>query len=236
MNAKNVLTKIMHLLSKDEVALAFAKLKDGTIVESPTFDVGESLDVVSEDGTKTPAPDGEHELSLKDSEENEVLIKVITKDGKIVERENVELEDVKVQDIPQAGETDKANEVPTAAGSVTSGTTKMAEDTEEVEPITEDEDSLMEEDTDKPSIEIELKDMVEKLAYRIEEMEKKMEEMGKHKMEEETKEEDDIEDMELPKLDGAPIDTTTKMSEQKEIKFGKKVANTQDRFLSKLYK
>ena len=217
MNAKQVLTKIMTLLNKDEVNLAYAKLKDGTIVESATFDVGEDLFVVSEDGTKTPAPDGEHELSLKDSEENEVLIKVITKDGKIVERENVELED-----------TDKKEEEKEIS--------ELAEETEEVEPITEDEDSSMEEDTDKPSIEIELKDMVEKLAYRIEEMEKKMEEMGKHKMEEETKEEDDIEDMELPKLDGAPIDTTTKMSEQKEIKFGKKVANTQDRFLSKLYK
>ena len=237
MNAKQVLTKIMTLLNKDEVNLTYARLKDGTIVESATFDVGEDLFVVSEDGTKVAAPDGEHELALKDTEGNETLIKVISKDGKIVERENVELEDVKVQDIPQAGETDKANEVPTAAGSVTSGTTKMAEDTEEVEPITEDEDSLMEEDTDKPSIEIELKDMVEKLAYRIEEMEKKMEEMGKHKMEEETKEEDDIEDMELPKLDGAPIEEAMKFSAQNNKKnYGKKVENSQSSFLSKLYK
>ena len=79
-------------MDEKEVTLTYAKLKDGTIVESPTFDVGETLDVVSEDGTKTPAPDGEHELALKDSEGNETLIKVITKDGKIAERENVELE------------------------------------------------------------------------------------------------------------------------------------------------
>ena len=237
MNSKTVLNKIMSLLSKEEVILTYARLADGTIVESATFDVGEDLFVVSEDGTKVAAPDGEHELALKDTEGNETLIKVISKDGKIVERENVELEDVKVQDIPQAGATDKANEVPTAEGSVTSGTTKMAEDTEEVEPITEDEDSLMEEDTDKPSIEIELKDMVEKLAYRIEEMEKKMEEMGKHKMEEETKEEDDIEDMELPKLDGAPIEEAMKFSAQNNKKnYGKKVENSQSSFLSKLYK
>ena len=223
MNAKNVLTKIMHLLSKDEVALAFAKLKDGTIVESPTFDVGESLDVVSEDGTKTPAPDGEHELSLKDSEENEVLIKVITKDGKIVERENVELED-----------TDKKEEEKEIS--------ELAEETEEVEPITEDEDSLMEEDTDKPSIEIELKDMVEKLAYRIEEMEKRMTKMEEVKeevvdKEADIKEEDDIEDMELPKLDGAPIEEAMKFSAQNNNKnYGKKVASSQSNFLSKLYK
>ena len=129
MNAKQVLTKIMTLLNKDEVNLAYAKLKDGTIVESATFDVGEDLFVVSEDGTKTPAPDGEHELALKDTEGNETLIKVISKDGKIVERENVELEDVKVQDIPQAGEAKKDDEVATPKGSIESGT-MMAEETE----------------------------------------------------------------------------------------------------------
>jgi hypothetical protein len=68
-----------------------AALKDGTIVKSNTFDVGEEVKVVSPDGKESPAPDGEHELSLKDSEGKEVLIKIITKDGKIVERENVEL-------------------------------------------------------------------------------------------------------------------------------------------------
>ena len=237
MNAKQVLTKIMTLLNKDEVNLAYAKLKDGTIVESATFDVGEDLFVVSEDGTKTPAPDGEHELALKDTEGNETLIKVISKDGKIVERENVEMEDVEVQDIPQAGATDKANEVPTAEGSIESGTL-MAEETDVVDPnMPETNGEPMEEDTDKPSIEIELKDMVEKLAYRIEEMEKKMDEMAKHKMEEETKEEDDIEDMELPKLDGAPIEEAMKFSAQNNKKnYGKKVENSQSSFLSKLYK
>ena len=73
MNVKTVLSKIANLISTDEVNLAYAKLKDGTVVESPTFDVGEDLFVVSEDGTKTPAPDGEHELSLKDTEGNDVL-------------------------------------------------------------------------------------------------------------------------------------------------------------------
>jgi ribosomal protein L30/L7E len=68
-----------------------AMLKDGTVVKSPTFDVGEDVKVVTADGKETPAPDGEHELTLKDSEGKEVLFKIITKDGKIVERENVEL-------------------------------------------------------------------------------------------------------------------------------------------------
>lgn len=68
-----------------------AALKDGTVVKSPTFDVGEEVKVVSPDGKEMPAPDGEHELKLKDSEGKEVLIKIMTKDGKITERENVEL-------------------------------------------------------------------------------------------------------------------------------------------------
>ena len=227
MNAKQVLTKIMTLLNKDEVNLAYAKLKDGTIVESATFDVGEDLFVVSEDGTKVAAPDGEHELALKDSEGNETLIKVISKDGKIVERENVELEDVKVQDIPQASGDVPASEI---VGDETNSV-KMEEETEEVETIPEDDE--------KPSIEIELKKMMEKMAYRIEEMEKKvmkMEEAMMPPVDETVVEEEDMEE-ELPKLDGAPIEEAMKFSAQNNSKnYGKKIVNSQSNFLSKLYK
>lgn len=91
MNAQTMLNKIMTLLSiEDKVELAYGQLKDGTILESPTFDVGEMIDVVSEDGSKTPAPAGEHEIALKDSEGNEVIIRVMVADGKITERQNVE--------------------------------------------------------------------------------------------------------------------------------------------------
>ena len=232
MNAKTVLSKIMALLSKDEVALTYAKLADGTIVESPTFDVGEPLEVVSEDGTKAKAPDGEHELSLKDTEGNETLIKVITKDGVIVERENVELEDVKVEDIPQASGDVPASEI---VGEE-KNSVKMEEETEEVAPLPEDTDK------EEPSIEIELKDMVAKLAYRIEEMEKKMMKMEEVKeevvdKEADIKKEDDIEEMELPKLDGAPVEEGVKFAAQTNSKnYGKKVVNSQSSFLSKLYK
>jgi hypothetical protein len=91
MSAQTMLNKIMTLLSvKAEVELAYGQLKDGTILESNTFDVGEAIDVVSEDGTKSPAPNGEHEIALKDSEGKEVIIRVLVADGKITERENVE--------------------------------------------------------------------------------------------------------------------------------------------------
>ena len=233
MNAKQVLNKIMTLLAKDEVALTYAKLADGTIVESATFDVGEDLFVVSEDGTKSPAPDGTHDLMLRDEEGNETMLKVISKDGKIVERENVELADaemVKVKDLPQADGAKPVEDV------------QMAETTEEVGPLPSTGDGMPADLEETPEIEIELKSMVEKLAYRIEEMEKKMEEMGKMKMEEEVvdkeaevKEEDDVE-MELPKLDGAPVETKMALVESNRKNYGKKSMNTQDSFLSKLYK
>ena len=67
-----------------------AALKDGTVVKSPTFDIGEDVFVVSPDGKETPAPDGEHELALKDTSGNENVFRIKVKDGKIIERENVE--------------------------------------------------------------------------------------------------------------------------------------------------
>jgi hypothetical protein len=243
MNSKTVLSKILGLLSMDnEVALAYAKLKDGTIVESATFDVGEDLFVVSEDGTKTPAPDGEHELSLKDESGNENLIKVFVKDGKISERENVELETVKVEDIPQAsGDVLDVNLVPDQTNQVKSGTL-MAEETEEVMPISEDAD-----EEDESEVEINLGDMAKKMedmAYRIQEMEMKLEAMMPPVDSEVTQEvagmkmsAEPDEEEELPKLDGAPTEEVSKFSVETNRKnYGKKTVDSQSSFLSKLYK
>ena len=230
MNATEVLKKILTTLAfvKEEVEFTYAKLADGTILESPTFDVGESVDIVSEDGTKTAAPDGEHEVVLKDSEGKEERIKVITKDGKITERENVELEapaeeEVKMESIA-GGDMGDDEEV----------------DTEETaEPIEED-----------------MKSVITKLQYRIEELEKKYNQMetikeggpadevkteplpgdpGYKADEKMAAVEPDEDEEELPKLDGAPIDENAQKS---NIKLGKNgiSANPQNTFLSKLYK
>lgn len=242
MNSKTVLSKILGLLSMDkEVELTYAKLKDGTIVESATFDVGEDLFVVSEDGTKTPAPDGEHELSLKDESGNENLIKVIVKDGKISERENVELEQVKVEAIPQAsGDVLDVNLVPDQTNQVKSGTL-MAEETEEVMPIPEDATA-----EDESEVEINLGDMVKKIEemnYRIQEMETKMEAMYPPVDSQVAQEEAGIkmaaepDEEELPKLDGAPTEEATKFAVETNRKnYGKKSMDSQSTFLSKLYK
>lgn len=75
---------------EQNVEFTKAMLADGTVLESPTFDVGEKVDIVGEDGSKTKAPDGEHEIMLKDTSGKEVKIRIITEDGVIKERMNVE--------------------------------------------------------------------------------------------------------------------------------------------------
>jgi ElaB/YqjD/DUF883 family membrane-anchored ribosome-binding protein len=237
MNAKKVLNKIVEFLSANEVELTYAKLADGTIVESATFDVGEDLFVVSEDGTKSPAPDGMHDLMLKDTEGNETMFKVKSEAGKIVERENVEMADEKVKDIPQAGTYTKDDEVADVPGQIEKGTLEAAEETEEVMPITEDATK-----EDEAEIEIELGKKLEEMAYRIEEMEKKMMKMEEAMMPpvDETVTEEvamATEEEELPKLDGAPTEEAIKFSTETNRKnYGKKVATSQSSFLSKLYK
>jgi hypothetical protein len=246
MNATEVLKKILTTLAlvKDGVELTYAKLADGTILESPTFDLGEKVEVVSEDGTKSPAPDGEHEVVLKDSEGNDVRIKVETKDGIITERENVEVE---------TPAEDEAVEMESIAGG-DMGDDEEVDTEETANPIPEDEDSE------------DMKKVVEKLQYRIDELEKKYNEMVAVK--EETISEgkkaekvetapipgdptkvntienlaavdptEEVEEEELPKLDGAPIDENAQKI-QNGVKLGKngKVVNTQSSFLSRLYK
>jgi len=222
MNPKHVLSKIMTMLSleKEEVLFTYARLADGTILESPTFDVGESVEVVTEDG-KSPAPNGEHEIILKDTEGNEVRIKIFVTDGKITERENVELE----EEAEVTVEEEVAME--SIAGEDIGGEGEGNEVTEEAEPLTEDMGKVM-----------------EKLQYRIEEMEKKMqkmEEMFPKPNEEEISDVSKAETVsmaavkkeeDLPKLDGAPIEEEPKVKGN----FGKKSVSSQGTFLSKLYK
>jgi hypothetical protein len=241
MNAKQVLSKVAKLLNlEEEVALTYAKLADGTIVESATFDVGEDLFVVSEDGTKSPAPNGTHELMLRDEEGNETLLKVITEDGKIVERENVELKAEEVEAEPLEGDPTAVNDKKDTKGAgeqvenlkpssmLAEMEPTVSEDveTEEVQTIPADDDK---EEMGMP----EMMKKVEEMTYRIEEMEKKISKMTEVKMEEG----EEVEEEELPKLDGAPIDEMYKFSaEQNSKRFGKKTDNAQNSFLSKLYK
>jgi hypothetical protein len=225
MNAKHVLNKIIAALSADKpVEMTYAKLADGTILESPTFDVGELAEVVSEDGTKSPAPEGEHEVILRDSEGNDVRIKImVDAEGKITERENVELAD--------AAKDEEVKKLPEDMASIAG------------------EDIGGEEDGGDLPVESIPEDMEKKysdLAYRIEEMEKKiakMEEIGKAKEDEiegkpaEDKKEADVKmEEELPKLDGAPIEENPSKTQNIKMSKKDKVVGAQSNFLSKLYK
>ena len=232
MNAKTVLKKLMTLLQSEEEKLTYAKLKDGTIVESPTFDVGEPLEVVSEDGSKSPAPDGEHELVLRDESGNENIIKVITKDGEIVERENVELADEEIkeaEDIPASKPEDAPIEMEeetyeTAPGDIPSTGDGVPADVDQGEIVGADKD---------------IAKLIEELSYRIEELEKKIkmevdeEVVDKEAYIEEDMEEEDEE--ELPKLDGAPTEVK-KFSILKEKNNTGRNLSPQERVLAKLYK
>jgi hypothetical protein len=230
MNAKQVLDKVLTALSlvKEEVLFTDAKTADGTILQSPTFDLGEDVEVVHEDGTKTPAPNGEHEVVLKDSEGKEVRIRVQTEDGKIVERSNVEEE---------SPAKDEEVEMDSIAG----------------DDIASPESPDVSDET--PA---EIPQTMESLSYRIEELEKLVKEhlIDKVKDAEKVKTEplpgdpgtekmaavdgeDDSEETtdeeELPKLDGAPLEDEPKPTNKFSSKKGT-VPNSQNTFLSKLYK
>lgn len=70
-----------------EVAMDTMMLKDGvTILEAESFEAGQSVMIVAENGDKVPAPIGEHEL-----EDGRVL--VITEEGKIAEIKDAMVEE-----------------------------------------------------------------------------------------------------------------------------------------------
>ena len=229
MESNTVLGKIMTLLSvkpTEEVKFTFAKLADGTILESPTFDVGESVEVVSEDGTKTAAPDGEHELELTGAEGETVRFKIFTEGGVITERENVELEDKGDEEKDLSEETIKVDkDIPQAMEKADDE--ELQEETEIVEPAAEAE---AEEGEDEITINLEdVAKKVEEMAYRIDELEKKLEEAAEEEITEELEEEE--EEVEAKKLDGAPVET----SKFKRANAQKKQTNYHSSVLSRMY-
>jgi hypothetical protein len=212
MNAKEVLNKIMTLLSVDnkEVTLTDARDAQGNILQSSTFDIGEDVSVVAEDGSLSKAPDGEHEIELRDSEGNKVVIRIQTKDGKIESRENVE------ESNPADLEDTGVNEEEPVAFAEETVPAKALPNTTDESPANE----VPSPETDSPVIS-ELKAKIKALELELE----------SYKMAEELPEE------ELPKLDGAPIEEDMKkFSKVKAYGSKNKIADPQNTFLSKLYK
>jgi hypothetical protein len=73
-----------------DMKMTIAEDAQGQMLESATFDVGEEVYMIKEDGSKVPAPNGEHQVVLKDESGNENKIRIQVMDGKITQRENVE--------------------------------------------------------------------------------------------------------------------------------------------------
>ena len=244
MNSKSVLNRIASLLNlSEEVKFTDAKDAQGNILQSPTFDLGEDVEVVGADGEKSKAPDGEHEIELTDSEGNKLVIRIETKDGKIVSRENVE------EQAPADLEKKMDEEVVDDKAAVEEhmGKADVSIDEAKSLPNTTDEDirNSLGEDTDEE------KDPLIRMSYRIDELEKTiayMKEKFASAYPEEGQEvsslepspmqmakvEPEDEEEELPKLDGAPIESLKPQDFSKS--YGKKTGNPQGDFLSKLYR
>ena len=240
MNSKTVLGKIMGLLSleKEDTKLTVAKLADGTLVESPTFDVGETLEVIHEDGTKTPAPDGEHLLELRDESDEINRIKIFTEGGIIKERENVEIEaesDEKIEEEMADVSTEEVDALPESGKSNTDVNEQV---TLESEPgIAVDEEVVDKEADEIVTLATKLEeheDKIEEMRERIEELVKRFEDI---KEEEETLEEEIEEEAELEskKLDGAPTEKPAMFNKNKKNN-NFKVGNYRDSVLSKMYR
>ena len=239
MNSKTVLGKIMGLLSleKEDTKLTVAKLADGTLVESPTFDVGETLEVIHEDGTKTPAPDGEHLLELRDESDNINRIKLFTEGGIIKERENVEIEaesEDKIEEEMADVSTEEVDALPESGKSDT--------DVNEQVTLESDEEKLVDEEVvDKDADIVDLQTKLSEQDGKIEEMRERIEELVKRfediKEEEETLEEEIEEEAELEskKLDGAPIEKPAMFNKNKKNN-NFKVKNYTNSVLSKMYR
>ena len=86
--------KLSNETEQVEVAMATMMLKDGvTVLEAESFEAGQPVFIVAENGDKVPAPIGEHEL-----EDGRVL--VITEEGMIAEIKEVMVEEVEVEEAP----------------------------------------------------------------------------------------------------------------------------------------
>ena len=237
MNSNTVLGKIMTLLSleKKEEKLTVARLADGTLVESPTFDVGEKVEIIHEDGTKTPAPDGEHLLELRDESDEINRIKIFTEGGIIKERENVEIEAEKEED-----KQEELADVSTEEVKALPESGEVEETSEQVTLETEPGIAVDEEVVDKEADEIvnlttkleEHEDKIEEMKERIEELVKYFEEIKK---EEEELEEDEKkeEELESKRLDGAPTEKPAFFSKKKN---NFKIGNYRNSVISKMYR
>ena len=109
-----------------EVTMATMMLKDGvTTLEAESFEAGQSVFVVTENGDKVPAPIGEHEL-----EDGRIL--VITEDGIIAEIKDAMVEEVAPDAAPAEAEAVEMSTEELIKSIVTSMSVEVAKQIESI--------------------------------------------------------------------------------------------------------
>ena len=78
MNLNDIFKKIEFALQPEEVALASAKLADGTLVEAEVLEAGQNIFLIGSEGEKVAVPVGEYQM-----EDGRIL--VVTEEGVIAE-------------------------------------------------------------------------------------------------------------------------------------------------------
>ena len=84
----NQISEVLNMPIKFETA----KLKDGTIIEVEKLEVGFPVSIVAEDGTKSPAPEGYHELedgTKVKVDANGMISEIATSEAEVAEGEEV---------------------------------------------------------------------------------------------------------------------------------------------------
>ena len=91
MTYKLKLNQVREVLGM-EIKLEIVKLMDGTAVEVERFEVGYPAFIVAEDGSKTPAPTGEHTISdgtVIEIDENGLISEISTAEEEVEATEDV---------------------------------------------------------------------------------------------------------------------------------------------------
>lgn len=112
MTGNDVLKFLSKLtFSKEETIenFEYAKLEDGTIISADIFEVGKEITKILEDGTKEVLTDGEYIISITVGEED-LMKKVVIKDGLIESIEDTEVETPEVE-VSIEAETELESEV-----------------------------------------------------------------------------------------------------------------------------
>jgi hypothetical protein len=226
MDSKQILNKIITMLGMEnkQVELGgnanaggpfFGKLEDGSPVMTDYFDVGHTLLVIKEDGSKVPAPDADHIIYLPVGlAGGSKRYFITTKDGIIT---SMHLEDnygAKKTNVNFASETENNNQMKNIESTV-----KLEEKSFDEKDAVKKEEKMQEGDSSRlDSLEEQVNQLRVDIAQLFEEMKK-----GKEEMAAETKTVSEAEIkkfQEKDQLQGMPNDggpSKTNMSAQKKF-------------------